>query len=200
MAFVARVGVAANQAFTRQTLATARAGQKIGAHWRPDGSIDFPNEWQALIFLSQHQCLVHGEDYQHDCREEPCRRGRHYQSESESESESRKVSFSAWNSCNSLDDPTSVRDVADEPRIMIMFISLPGTKRWLSARWEATTSSASSEDEEHCITYVIAWSAWSAGLGQHQTSTKFLTWRQTGHTATSLSPLKIRVIGRNLNR
>ena len=99
----------------------------------------------------------------------------------------------------SLDDP-SVRDVADEPRIMIMFISLPGTKRWLSARWEATTSSASSEDEEHCITYVIAWSAWSAGLGQHQTSTKFLTWRQTGHTATSLSPLKIRVIGRNLNR
>ena len=149
MAFLARVGVAANQAFTRQTLATARAGQKIGAHWRPDGSIDFPNEWQALIFLSQHQYLVHGEDHQHDCREEHCRRGRHYQSESESES--RKVSF-LYNSIT-LGRSTTLRDVADEPRIMIMFISLPGTKRWLSARWEATTSSASSEDEEHCITY-----------------------------------------------
>ena len=45
---------------------------------------------------------------------------------SESESESRKVSFST---CTISVSSTNLRDVAAEPRIIIMFISLPGSSR-----------------------------------------------------------------------
>ena len=96
-----------------------------------------------------------------------------------------------------LDRSTTLRDVADEPRIMIMFISLPGTKRWLSARWEATTSSASSEDEEHCITYVIACPRDRPTTNKHKQS--FSNVAPNG-THSKPQPIESRVIGRNLNR
>ena len=139
MASLTRFGVAANQAFTRQTFATARARQIIGAHWRPDGTVDLPDRWQALIFLTKHQWLVHGESHHHNCREEHCCRGRHFINLKVKVGKFLSLQLYRSHTTQELSvSSTTLRDVADEPRIIIMFVSLPGSSRWLSARWEAT--------------------------------------------------------------